>query len=119
MLTFYQHFTDRKVEEIAMTFSARSTIEKNRKKVEIFQNKRVSSQQIFEKEGATVAATPLPFLSGQLLRQAGPAAFYNELPKQWERVINYRKCPNYETLVIFRQQFKQKDAAESENRLKT
>ena len=31
-------------------------------------------------------------------RQAGPAAFYNKLlPNQWERVINYRKCPNYET----------------------
>ncbi len=61
MLTFYQHFTDRKI-EIFEDFDVGlvSGVErKNRKKEEI--NKRVSSQQIFsEKEGATVAASHLP-----------------------------------------------------------
>jgi hypothetical protein len=76
----------RKVEEYLTSiemFSVETAIEKNRKKEECyFQNKCVSSQKIRMKkeEGATVAASHLPFLSGPLRYfrlQAGPAAFFH------------------------------------------
>ncbi len=50
----------------------RTTIEKTEEGRINFQNKRaLVPMQIFEKEGATVAATPLPFLSGPLCHLLG------------------------------------------------
>jgi hypothetical protein len=65
-------------------FSVENPIEKNgRRKAKIFQNKCVSSQnhRMKKEEGATVAATPTFSQRAVLFsRQAGPAAFYHELP---------------------------------------
>ena len=83
----------------------KASIEKEQKKLKNVSNKCVSSQKIRmrKEEGATATASHLPFLSWPL-RQAGPAAFYNELlPNQWERVIKYRKCPTNETWNVKRE----------------
>ena len=92
-----------------------------------------------KEEGATAAASHLPSLTaGWLFRWfVGPSGSKQRNPNHWERLINYRKCPNYETnncsdkcsnkrrrfLDIhsdspnqMKQQMKQ-NAAESENRL--
>jgi hypothetical protein len=86
---------DRKDEEFenSMTPQVRLTIEKNRKKVN--QNKRVSSQQIFEKEGAIVAATPLPFLSGlfRCFRRAFRAAFHGVIQTIGKSPLTTKNVP--------------------------
>ncbi len=63
-----------------MTFSGEISIEKTEEGKKCFQNKRVSSQnQNVEEEGATVAASHLPFPAGSFVirLQAGPAAFFH------------------------------------------
>jgi hypothetical protein len=81
LITPYQE-KDWKIWKYSMSTSGEMSIEKNRKKVN--QNKRVSSQQIFEKEGATVAASHLPFPAGCLVRAGRAASPRKQL---------YRKVP--------------------------
>jgi hypothetical protein len=90
MLTFYQHFTknrkDRKIEDFDV-----GQMNVDRKRTEegkINKTCALVPNNISEKEGATVAASHLPSQRAVRL-SAGRAAFYNELPKQWERVIKY------------------------------
>ena len=67
-------------------------------------------------EGATVAASHLPSLSW--LSSGRTGSVLQRTPILWERVINYRKCPTNETPAIFRLQIKQKDAAESDRKIR-
>ena len=57
----------------------------------------VSSQKhrMRKEEGATVAASHLPSLSGPLRWAVQGSKQRN--PNHRERLINYQKCPNYET----------------------
>ena len=85
-----------------------------------------------KEEGATAAASPtFPQYSGQLrfLSSGRTGSVLPRTPtKQWERVINYQKCPTNETKRRFLEikligppkQMKQtkQNAAESDNRLK-
>ncbi len=80
-----------------------------------------------KEEGATVAATPTFPQPAVSSGRTGSVLPWKD-PKQWETPIKYRKCPTNETPAIFRlqligspiqmKQMKQKNAAESENRLK-
>ncbi len=84
MNVIYQHLTDRKDEEIYFDVVQMSVDQKRTEESIklLIQNKRalVPKTNVWEKEeGATVAASHLPSLSGQS-HQAGPAAFYNDVP---------------------------------------
>jgi hypothetical protein len=106
-MKIFSGFDDVDVDEKRMTKTKtkderrKTSIEKEQKKEKYFQNKRacVRAPQL------TFFRRPfcLPYLATAGCRhQAGPAAFYNELPKQWERVINYRKCPTKERTNVKR-----------------
>ncbi len=84
-VTIYQHLTDRKDEEIDFDWDFLSW-EHDRKRTG--RRKKVNSKQMCvssqnqrmrKEEGATVAATPYLLLNW-LSHQAGPAAFYNDVP---------------------------------------
>jgi hypothetical protein len=101
----------------------------------IFQNKCAlvpKTTVIRKEEGATAAASHLPSLSGPLRYfrlQAGPAASPRKHSTLQESPIKYHKCPTFDAKRDFQtfiligppkqmKQMKQKNAAESENRLK-
>ena len=103
MLTPYQKVIEKLKNLLtSMTFSARSTIEKERKKEgkNYFKtNALVPKKAVLRKEeGATVAATPYLLLSGPLFRCfVGPSGSKQRCLQTWETFIKYQKSPNYET----------------------
>ena len=77
----------------------------SRKKLKNVFKTNVSSQnhRMKKEEGATVDSSAIfyptfPQRAASSFRRA-VGSVLQQLPKQWERVINYRKCPNYETNV--------------------
>ncbi len=104
-LTFYQHFTKYKDEEIMfdeLRVKFRSKRIGRREKL-LIKQMCVSSQKIRmrKEEGATATASHLPSLSWLLSGRTG-SVLPRTPTKQWERVINYLKCPTNETPAIFR-----------------
>jgi hypothetical protein len=84
----------------SMSTSGEMSIEKTEEEGrKLIQNKRVSSQNKMCEDGATVAASHLPSaqlaVSSSLVRPDRQRS--TTMSQQWERVINYRKCPTNET----------------------
>ncbi len=104
MNVIYQHLTNRKDEEIDFDWDFLSW-EHDRKRTG--RRKNVNSKQksalvpktnMWEKEeGAIVAASHLPSLSGLFRAFCGPDGQKTETsPNHWERLIKYLKCPTFD-----------------------